>query len=133
MNQHGFTIVEVLATCAIAGVLAGVALPAWNGQILKARRADATSALGRLQAAQERYRAAHGRYAADLAALRVGSSSDDGLYAVALQLTGPDAYRASAAAVAGRPQAADAECARLVLDVSSGFATAGPTARCWNR
>lgn len=133
MRARGFSFVEVLATCAIAAVLAALALPAWTAQLVKARRADATLALDRLQAAQERYRARHGRYAADLAALPAAARSDEGLYVVALSLQGPDGYRASATAAPGGAQANDGECRALVLDVASGFAQRGPSARCWNR
>ena len=133
MRQRGFTIVEVLGACTLAGVLASVALPAWQGTLLKARRSDAIAALGRLQAAQERHRAHHGLYGSDFAALGVAARSEQGLYELAIEPAGPEGYRASAAARAGGAQAADAECPRLVLEVVSGFVQQGPTARCWTR
>jgi type IV pilus assembly protein PilE len=131
VRQRGFTFVEVLSACTIAGVLASVALPAWQGSVTRSRRADAVNTLARVQAAQERHRATHGRYAADLAALQLGAQSEQGLYEIAVEPTGADAYRASARAVGA--QATDNECPRLLLDVNGGFAQAGPSARCWNR
>ncbi len=133
MRQRGFTVVEVLGACTLAGMLAALALPAWQGTLAKSRRADAVAALGRLQAAQERHRAQHGLYVADLGALGVAARSDQGLYDLAVEPVGAEAYRATASARADGAQAGDAECPRLVIEVDSGFVQQGPSARCWNR
>ena len=132
-RQRGFTLVEVVVACAVAAVLAAVALPTYRGTVMKSRRADAVAALSRLQAAEERYRASHGFYGADLGALGVGARSAEGLYSIEVALTGAEAYRAQALAVAGTSQAADGDCTRIVVDVEIGFARRGPTERCWNR
>lgn len=130
---RGFTLTELLATLAVAGVLAGVAVPNYQGSLQKGRRADATSTLVRLQAAQERMRAHHGLYSADLRALGVSPISAQGFYAVEVSLLGPDAYVARARPVAGSPQQADRECPALELQVRQGFATRAPDPRCWSR
>jgi type IV pilus assembly protein PilE len=131
--QRGFTLAEVTIACAVLGVLAGIALPSLQQHRLQAGRLDAVDALSRLQSAQERHRANHGLYAPDLAALRIAPHSAQGRYALAMELTAPDAYRASARARVDGPQAADRDCATLSLEVRSGFAQPGPSARCWNR
>lgn len=131
--QQGFTLTEVAIVCAIVGILATIALPSWRARELQAGRLDAIDALTRLQTAQERHRADHGLYAPQLSALRIAPTSPQGRYALALELTGPEAYRASARARDDGPQAADRDCAALTLEVRSGFAQTGPSARCWNR
>jgi type IV pilus assembly protein PilE len=133
LHRHGgFTLVECLAACAIAALMAAVALPSFQGQALRTSRLDAVQALTRLQLAQEQYRAAHGLYATDLTALRgVVPVSDQGRYTLSLALTGPDSYRATAQARGA--QAQDGKCPALTLDVSDGWAQAGPSAQCWNR
>lgn len=131
-RPRGFSLVESLIACAVATVLAGVALPSLQGQRLRAGRLDAVAVLTRVQAAQEAHRSHHGLYATDLAALGLRSPlSAQGLYTVSLQATGPEAYRATATAL-GR-QAQDPACTRLTLDVNLGFPTEGPEARCWQR
>jgi type IV pilus assembly protein PilE len=75
----------------------------------------------------------HGLYSADFRALQVPASSGEGLYALAVEITGPDSYRATATPVPGRAQAGDRECAPLALEVRLGFAQPGPSPRCWNR
>ena len=133
MRQRGFTLVEVLATCALVGIIAGIALPTYQSQIVRSRRVDAVAALTRLQAAEELYRANNGGYSGELAALRVAPRSTEGLYLLAVTIAGTDGYRATATALAGGPQEGDRECRELVLEVTRGFAQALPSARCWNR
>lgn len=132
LRHRGFTLVECAVVCVVAGLLAAVALPSYQGQARRAARMDAVQALTRLQIEQEKYRSLHGLYAVDLHVLRgVMPVSDQGRYTLSVALTGPDAYRASALARGG--QAQDRECATITLDVSQGFATAGPGPQCWNR
>lgn len=53
--KHGFTLIELMITVAIVGVLAAVAYPAYTDSILKGRRAQARTALLDLMQQQERY------------------------------------------------------------------------------
>jgi type IV pilus assembly protein PilE len=67
-NQHrGFTLIELMITVAIIGLLASVALPSYSSYIARARRADARTQL--LQAAQfmQRFYAANDSYSSDRA------------------------------------------------------------------
>lgn len=129
--RRGYTLVEIVVVLALAALLAGSALPGWRAHLQRAARADAVEALTRLQAAQERFRAAHGLYADRLAVLALGERSTQGRYRIALAPAGPEAYRASASAQGA--QAGDRECAVLTLDVDAGFTRCGPSARCWGR
>lgn len=129
----GFTFIEIAVALAVSALLAAFALPAMEGRMTAARRADATLALERVQLAQERYRALHGLYSDDAAALGVSLLSPEGLYALTLR-TGPaDSYAAVAQPSMGSVQGNDAECAEISLQVVQGFATPGPSRRCWNR
>lgn len=130
---RGFTLVEVLTVCALATLMAALALPSYQSHLTRARRSDAVAALTRLQAAQERLRAFQGLYSADFGALQLPATSSEGQYALDIQLDAPDGYRATATARAGGQQAHDDACAQLVLRVRSGFAEIGPTPGCWNR
>ena len=128
----GFTLVELAVVCAMAGVLAAVALPSYQSHLLRAGRADAVDALTRLQMSQARYHAAHGLYATELSVLRGVPQPDSaqGLYTLAMA-GGGDGYRATA--VAQGRQRKDSECSVLSVEVAQGFTHHGPSARCWNR
>ncbi|MBK1690389.1 type IV pilin protein [Rubrivivax gelatinosus] len=130
---RGFSLIELMSACTIAAVVAGLALPSWQGSLLKSRRADAVQALTRLQAAQEQYRGNHGHYAATLETLRLGPRSEAGHYTLMLERESDGRYHAAAAPAPGGAQQADHDCAPLTLAVDSGFVRPGPTRRCWNR
>jgi type IV pilus assembly protein PilE len=134
-DRRGFTLVELLVVMAAAGVLGAVAWPSFASQMTRARRADATGALLRLEAAQARYHALHGLYAANPSTLGAAGSaaSPQGLYRIEL-LPGPtDGFTAAAYARADGAQAGDRECTTITLRIEQGFAQRGPSAECWAR
>lgn len=55
LATDGFTLLELLVTVMILGLLAAIALPNLMGQISKARMADAKGSLGAINRAQEAY------------------------------------------------------------------------------
>jgi type IV pilus assembly protein PilE len=150
---RGFTLVEVLIALAVAGILAAVALPAFNDSIRKSRRAEAFAALNAVQLAQERWRANRPTYAANLTAaptadppgLGLPSTTSGGRYTVALSNVGATTFTATATAVSGSSQADDGDCARLRMRVERANVVYGSaplsgdtwdesaTNRCWAR
>ena len=65
-SKRGLTLVELLAVVVIVAVLAAIAIPMYTGYMVRARRADAKTALEQIRAAQEMMRAERGRYSVDL-------------------------------------------------------------------
>jgi len=63
LGNKGITLIELLAVVVIVGILAAVAIPAYTNYLVRARRADAKTALEQLRAAQEMHRAERGQYA----------------------------------------------------------------------
>jgi len=61
-GKEGVTLIEVMVVVAIVGLLAAIAIPAYNDYITRSRRSDAFTALETVRAAQEMYRAERGEY-----------------------------------------------------------------------
>jgi type IV pilus assembly protein PilE len=125
--RRGFTLVEL----ALSGMLAAMALPAWQSYLLRAARADGAAALSALQARQERHHQTIGWYASSLTALGGATASPQGRYRIELVPRDADAYVAHAHAVG--TQEWDFECPTLTLDVRQGLVRTGPSAHCWGR
>jgi prepilin-type N-terminal cleavage/methylation domain-containing protein len=68
MDNKGFTLVELLITIAIIGILAGMAVTGYIGTTLKAARAEAYSNLASIRILEEDFFADTGDYTGNLGA-----------------------------------------------------------------
>lgn len=139
---RGFTMVEVLVTLSMAGVLSSVALPTFQGHLQKARRADVLVSMMQVQLAQSRWRA-NGTNYGTLAQIGVSNVSMGGHYSLTLGSEADDRYEVLASASGA--QARDTACRHMRLRVvgvnvvhASGPDTtvANPAAvnrKCWNQ
>jgi type IV pilus assembly protein PilE len=124
----GFTLVELLTTMVIVGVLASIAVPAYTSQTRKSRRTDARAALLDLAAREERLFSTTNAYSATPADLGYGAAGatfpmnvGSGYYSVAITVVaGPPAtFTITASPVAGQGQEKDTQCASFTV-VQSG-------------
>lgn len=128
---RGFTLVELMIVVAIVGILAAVAVPAYQGSVQKSRRSDAKMALSALQLLQEKYRANNASYGT-LAEVGGNASSSEGYYTMSVSNNAATTYTLTATAVSGKSQAADTACSTMTIAVSAGVVTNGPTTgSCW--
>lgn len=130
-HSAGFTLIELLITLVIVGILAAIALPAYQSYVQKSRRTDATVAMRAIQFAEEKYRANNSSYGT-LAQLGMSSTTDSGYYTVALSNISATGYTITATAVSGSSQASDSGCTTLTLQQSGASLTTTPSA-CWSK
>lgn len=92
-RQNGFTLIELMITVAVIGLLATIAYPSYVSQIAKGRRAECRSGLLQSMQQQERYYSQYNAYApftqASIAA-KTKSFSGESLAASSCQLAGVD-------------------------------------------
>lgn len=145
-NSKGFTLIELMITVAIVGILAAVAYPSYTSYLAKGRRADARVQLASAQQWTERFYSENFNYATDTAGNTVTSTFNiqafstsprvgDGtaLYNVNLAVAATSqAYTITAAPIAGRVMAADA-CGSFTLNSTGRRGVTGTEAllTCW--
>lgn len=138
-QQAGLTLIELIITVAIIGILAAVAWPYFESQKRKQNRTEAIAALTRAAQEQERLLSDNGAYSAagfpyDSAGL--SPSDSGGRYSISISLvcaanTGPNCYTLTATTQS--TQAQDTECATFVLDHLGRKTSTGGGTNCWSR
>ncbi len=133
----GFSLIELMISVAIIGILAGIAYPSYSEYVLKGKRGDAKAALLSVQLAEEKYRANNIRYATfdelgmDLNGPNVTGTNitQDGYYSVTVSGNTTTNYIITAAP--NSPHA-DAYCTTFVINQDGiKTATGSDSAHCW--
>ena len=130
---RGFTLIELMITVAVIGILAGVAYPSYLSQVMKSRRSDAKTALTAAAQAMERWYTERSTYAgATLGAAGIyPSASTNGYYA--LTITAQTAAGFTLRATSAGVQANDA-CGSFTYDQTGTKGVVGGTLAanaCW--
>jgi len=130
-KEKGFTLIELMIVVAIIGVLAAVAYPSYNSYVLESGRADAHTAILRIQLAQENWRVSHSSYSNDKDELGTAEYSDESFYKLEIDssVSATD-YKVTAKAQTGTSQANDTGCTSIVLTVTASGEARTPAA-CW--
>ncbi len=134
-KQRGITLIELVTVAVVVGILVAVAIPSYRSYLIRTQRSDAKTALLTLRAAQEKYYLQNNEYT-DRATLGVAPFSENGLYAIDVQLPAeedPQSYTAIATPVPERGQKDDKQCLTFTLTDVGLRSASGPggTETCW--
>jgi len=132
-STRGFTLIELMITVAIVGILAAIAYPSYQNYILRSHRSEGMALLSEAAARMERYYAQNSTYqTASLKGLGLSSSAD------ATTLDSPNKYyklslgvpTATTYSLSVAPQNAQTKdsCGTLTLDSTGLRGAAGTTA-----
>ncbi len=138
-KMRGFTLVEILITMAIIGILAAIALPAYQGSQLRAGRADGKNALMQVASDQERFYSGSNSYSTNAVPLATTPAatltSRDGKYRVTVAACAGGTIATCFVATA-TPQGGQTEddCGNLTINqLGVRAASTGTIAECWQK
>lgn len=132
----GFTLIELMIVLVIVGILATIALPAYQDYVRKSRRAEAISLMLDLQLTQEKYRANNISYASSLAAMGVNSTYisnqvSASYYTISATSATNNTYTISAVAVG--KQANDNQYGTACTTLTINQSNIKSPANCWRK
>jgi type IV pilus assembly protein PilE len=104
----GFSLLELMITVTIIGILASIAYPSYTEYVIRAKRSDGKAALLKTQLAEEKWRANHTTYG-DLADIGISSSSEEGYYTISISGT----PTATTYTIIATPTFTDTKCGTL--------------------
>ena len=156
-SAKGFTLIEIMITVAILGIIASIAVPSYVEYVRKGKRADAKVELLRLAQMQESFFVQNLSYAKNLTAskatggLGLGTTvlSEQGEYSLAISDKEPSGcnglssgtpctgYTITATPVSGKSQANDSDCKGFTINnvgqkgITVASATTAMIQKCW--
>jgi len=130
--QQGFTLIELMVTVAVVGILAAIAYPSYTRYVVKTNRSAAESFMLGLANKQEQYRIDTRNYASDPAILLPTPPEVSKNYSITISNITGSTYTINAAPNASQ-LAGDPICKTLTLnqDGTKGITGTGMLSQCW--
>jgi type IV pilus assembly protein PilE len=110
VKQRGFTLIELIITVALVGILSAIAYPSYQSAMVKNRRAAAQAYLSDVAQRQQQYLMDSRAYTDDYTLLKVAQPPDVTRYytlTITAAASTPPTFTATAAPISTGPQASD--------------------------
>jgi len=136
-RDTGFSLIELMITVTIIGIIAAIAYPAYNQYVLRTHRAEGKAMLAQAVVNQERFYSSNNTYAANTTILGYAANpaiSEHNYYSLVVDAptgTCPIATCYSMTITAIGTQAADTQCATLTQTSTERKTATSPN--CWQR
>lgn len=136
-KQLGVTLLELMLVVGLVALIAAIAVPSYRGYITRAQRTDATAALLRIAAAQEKFYLQNNTYTNNLTSLGV-ANTEHGWYSLNMNSTASaTGFTATATALTGSRQFRDSDCRSFTIaetgqrGAKKSDGTTDNTETCW--
>ena len=137
MKKNGFTLVEMMITVAIVGILAAIAIPSYSAYTKRANRIDATRTMSFVAQTLERCYSQNFSYVPCAGAVAGSTASPQGYYTITIAINAaPTASYTITAVPRANPQLTDSSCMNFSVDSSgtqkaTDSSSADSTNTCW--
>jgi type IV pilus assembly protein PilE len=136
VKKNGFSLIELMITVAVVGILAAIAIPSYNTYLKRANRSEATRALTLDAQALERCYSQTFAYTACAGAPAGTATSSQGNYSVLIAVTASPANYTITATPITPMQLADTACTTFTLNSAGtqgalSSSNAVNTKTCW--
>ena len=130
MKQRGFTLIEVMISVVIVGILLAIAIPNYSDYVKRGARTEAKTALLDIANKQEQFYVDNHQYTATLSNLGVAATSETGLYSISVTTASSDTEFTVTATASSGIALKDDECKTFTITQTGakGYTGSGP---CW--